>query len=38
VIEFTAEYSLEDDNSELPVEGSFPIIVEIAPKQDAAKK
>jgi hypothetical protein len=38
VIEFTAEYSLEDDNAELPVEGSFPMIVEIAPKQDAAKK
>jgi hypothetical protein len=38
MIEFTAEYSLEHENAELPVEGSFPLVVEIAPRQDASKK
>ena len=30
-LEFTAEYSIEYEKTEIPVEGSFPFIVEVAP-------
>jgi hypothetical protein len=30
-LEFTAEYSIEHDKTEIPVEGSFPLFVDVEP-------